>query len=169
MADDNLTCRYCPRDDFGNAGARASHERACDENPDNTTQQRERESLPDRQRQQSKQSEMVAADQQENAGAALADIGIALFDDDVQAEQKGQALGGLLGLAQQGVSRYNQYRRVKMEKQENRAKNAELEEVTELPTCECGYQFDSSEIGVNDDRIRCPDCKSLWSVGLKEA
>lgn len=162
MASDDVTCQYCRRE-LGNAGARANHERSCDENPAN--QQRER--APAR-REPQQQGELAQADGPAGPGAELADLGIALLDDDVAPEQRGQALGGLLGLAQQGVNRYNQYRQAKMEEQERRAQQVELEKVTELPECECGYQFDADEIGLNDERVRCPDCNALWRLGVEQ-
>lgn len=172
MSADAAICKYCGKD-CGNAGARTNHEPACPENPDNQSGgDRRRRDPGDRRRDVPDRrdgGEIAPRGDQGGAGAALADIGIALFDDDVEPQQRGQALGGLLGLAQQGVSRYNQYRDMKMQQQEHRARNAELEEVTNLPECgECGYQFTADEIGFNDEHVRCPECQKLWRVGLQE-
>lgn len=172
MPDDALTCQYCPRDDFGNAGARASHEAACDQNPANQESGggggREQRAAPPARREAEGQGELAMAEEQ-GPGSRLADIGIALFDDDVAPQKRTEAVGGLLGLAQQGVNRYNQYRQAKMAEQEERAKNVELEKVADLPKCgECDYQFGPDDIGINDERVRCPECQSLWRIGLKE-
>lgn len=163
MANQDVTCRYCGQS-FGNAGAKTNHERACDQNPQSqqaAPAQGQPHAPQPAQQQQAQPATYQGAD---SPGGTLADAAIAAVDDDIPADARRQALKNGLGIVGDAIVRYQSYRERKMQQQRERAANADLEPVTEYPECDCGYQFDGTDVGLNIDEVRCPDCNALYRV-----
>lgn len=98
-------------------------------------------------------------------GGKVAGDLVRVLDPDMPARERAQGAQGILGFIFEGATRYQEYRERKLEEQERRARNVELEPAIEYPDCgECGYQFDGDDIGLNDDRVRCPDCNALYNI-----
>lgn len=156
-------CQYCGKT-IGNEGAKTNHERSCDHNPAN---QPDQEQVPARRRQP--EEAPVTQGAPADAGAGIADtlFVLANFDEmpsDVRRESIKQGtsiLGGVL-------NRWLDLREANMERQEQRARNAQLEPVEDLPECaECGYQFSVEEL--RGDHTRCPGCERLYNVQVVDA
>lgn len=167
MADDNVTCRYCGRT-LGNAGARAQHEAACPHNPENHPPSKgievEAGGVPVRQ--QATPTEVEAA--RGGAGTSAADTLFVLFNyDEMPPEARREAVNQGTGFLGSLLNRYLDLRDRSNSRREERARQAELEPVVELPTCECGYQFGTDELGGR--QVRCPDCNMLFNVEMKGA
>lgn len=90
---------------------------------------------------------------------------VRVFDDDMPARERAEGARGVLGFIAEGAARYQEYRNRKMQEQERRARSVELEPAIDYPECtECGYQFDGDDIGLTDERVRCPGCDALYNV-----
>lgn len=164
------TCTYCGRE-CGNAGAKKNHEEACDENPDNAGGQRARPPARDQGRQADRRADPPARrDEGRGTGDALADGLIAAIDDDIPQQTRTQAITEGLGAVGTIISRWQEHRQQKMEMREERAKNVELEPVEDLPACgECGYQFGAEDIGLKDEKVRCPECNTVYRLRSSDA
>lgn len=169
MAQQTAQCGYCGRD-CGNPGARANHEAACDENPDNQeARPRHPSQAADGHAPARRDSPAQNAVQRQDApgqnhGGVLVDAAIALTDDDLPSQTRAKALRSGLGIIGDGIVRYQQYRERKMEEQRSRAKSVELGEPEDYPQCKCGYTFGPDDIGLTDREVRCPDCSTIYPI-----
>lgn len=150
------TCEYCGTE-LGNEGAKKQHEDACDSNPANRGDGQTRE--------------LARADQGRaparrggGDGENVVDSFIRLIDDDLPAHERTKGARGVFGAVMEGIDRYQEYREKKMQSQDERARNVDIEQATEFPACECGYQFGGDDIGLTDDRVRCPECGRLYEI-----
>lgn len=160
MGEDDNICRWCGQD-FGNAGALTQHERACEgRSADPVDQNTDKPARPAPQQ----DSQPAPYQGAESAGGTLVDAAMAVADDDLPAQARGQALKGGLGVVGDMFMRYQEYRDRKMQEQKKRASAVELEEVVDFPECDCGYQFDGDDIGLNNEQVRCPSCDRLWQI-----
>lgn len=156
-------CQYCGQD-IGNAGALSQHEAACDQNPAN---QDGSEQLPAQQTQPAGGAQLQR--QQQNPGAGIADTLFVLANfDEMPTDTRRAAVQQSAGMLGGMLNRYLDLREKSLERQEHRARNAELSPIEELPTCpECDYQFSTDEVKRNE--VRCPDCNRLYSVEVRAA
>lgn len=162
MADNGLRCQFCNRE-LGNEGAKVQHERACDHNPQNQIQ-------PQSGRQQlvrQPEVETRPARQQDGGGAGVADTLWVLTNfDEMPPEQRREAINRGSGFLGGLLNRWLDLRDASQNKQQARARNAELEPVVELPTCtSCEYQFSEDELVGN--QVRCPSCESLFNINVR--
>lgn len=165
---DKPTCRHC-NETFGNAGAKANHESACPYNPENAPDQHTRQPQGQQAAPPARQPQGEAAPPARRGGGAgvggtLVDAAIAVADDDLPQEARRSAIRNGLGMVGDAIFRWQEYRERKMEEQDRRAANVELQEVVEYPTCECGYQFGGEDIGLNQEKARCPSCDRLYEI-----
>jgi len=170
MASDLDPCEYCGREDFGNAGARTQHVRSCKEEAKKYQQNTQTEaqtptiesaetggsrSVPDRQQE--------GGEGIEQAGEQLAGGLSATLDEDAPLGQRKEGVKKLFSLASGAINGVMEQREQKARREEERAKNASLEEVDDKPECvECGLTF--SRIPSNADRISCPECGHEYQV-----
>lgn len=142
------SCQYCNRT-IGNEGALAQHERACEANPNTPTDLAPREGA----------SPALAG------GDHPVDSLLRVIDDDLPVTERTRGARGIIGYVFDGVDRYNAYRERKMEIQDARARNVDLEPAVDYPICStCDYRFDGNDIGVSDDHVRCPNCHALYAI-----
>jgi len=95
----------------------------------------------------------------------------AMFDPEVNNVRRAQAAGSVFGQIGDVVAQLFQYQETKKQAQQERAQHVELEQ-TNLPQCSaevgdgevCGYQFAPEDIGVSSDRVRCPECQSVYNI-----
>lgn len=142
-------CQYCGRT-IGNEGALAQHEASCNRAPETA---------------EAPTTHDAEAPAPATEGGRVVDSIIRVFDDDLPATERTQGARGVLGFVMDGVDRYNEYRQRKLEVQDQRAQNVELEPAVEYPACdECGYQFDGDDIGITDEQVRCAGCGKLYHI-----
>jgi rubredoxin len=101
----------------------------------------------------------------------LSDV-FAVADNDVPTQRRAQAASNVLGGLGNAVQKFMQYQEQKRQAAEKRAAEVELVE-TDLPTCKrenaetgsvCGYQFGPEDIGVSNERVRCPECGAVYDL-----
>lgn len=143
MSGSEHKCRWCGKT-CGNAGALSRHEDACDERP--------QDQRPARRTQ--------AADAQPPASGELAETATsmaAIADGDLPTRNRLGALQTLLQKGSQMLEGYQNYRREKLARQEDRAANLEIEEPEMAVSCPtCGYDILPHEIPLQADVMRCP-------------
>lgn len=109
---------------------------------------------------------------QQGGGADVLSDVFAVADDDVPTQRRAQAASNVLGGLGNAVQKFMQYQDQKRQAAEKRASEVELVE-TDLPTCEredpdtgsvCGYQFGPDDIGVSNERVRCPECGAVYDL-----
>lgn len=163
MAD--LKCQFCGRD-CGNAGAKTQHEAACPQNPANAQQEPARRAGGADPPQPGQQETAPAMPSGQGAGELFGSI-VRVVDPDLPPEERARGARGVLGFLGDGFQWYQSYRQRKMEEQEMRAQQVELGEPENLPfpKCKnCGYQFDEDDIGLSDNKVRCPECTTLYPI-----
>lgn len=166
---DGPTCQYCG-EPFGNAGAKANHERACPHNPENapdTAPQQGQAAAPPTRQPQGQGGPMTPA-QGGGLGAGLADTLYVLRNfDEMPSDVRRETVSQATSIAGSALNRWLDLREADIQRQEEMAKNAQLEPADEFPTCpECDYQFDADDLG--GDSVRCPSCDSLFNVTYLE-
>jgi hypothetical protein len=170
MAQGDPFCEFCGKD-CGNAGAKSNHEAACSENPANQEGDGRRAEIERAGRGEATPATPVKS---QGAGEAAGNILFTLANPDaVTPEARKQARTQAGGILQSAWNQYNELRFRNEKRQEERAKNAELERADKYVECgECGYQFGPDAVGSNE-RVRCPECNTLWvvkdAVGQPEA
>jgi len=131
---------------------------------------------PDRQqgrapaRQDEGQQQGGAPARQGGGGSIVEDV-FAVVDDDVPTRRRAQAASNTIAGFGGIVQKFMEYQDQKQQAAEKRASEVELVE-TDLPTCraemddgsECGYQFGPEDIGVSNQRVRCPECQSVYDI-----
>lgn len=103
-----------------------------------------------------------ATEELASAGEAMASGLSGALDEDAPIEQRKSGvkqLGSLLSGVVNGVMDYQER---KQNRKEERARNADLQETTDKPSCECGLTF--TEIPLSADRIACPECGREYEV-----
>ena len=170
MSDDLDPCPYCGRDEFGNAGARAQHVRACEEEAEKYQQADESEGeaqevqtiQPARSAQEQQNNLPAARDGTDGVGETLGLSVAGALDDDAPVEKRTEGVKKVANLAGGLLSGFMHHREQKQERQEEQAKRSNLEPVEDKPQCECGAVF--SRIPENADRVRCPECGREYRV-----
>lgn len=157
------TCQYCGKA-VGNAGALTQHERACDHNPANEEPLREeRDRTPARRDEQTTEIARGGA-----PGAGIADTLFVLANfDEMPTDVRREAVNQSAGIIGNAVNRWLDLRERSIENKRNRARNAELDPIEELPSCpECGYQFKTDDL--TSEEVQCPECNGVYAVRLKD-
>lgn len=104
----------------------------------------------------------VARGEPESAGDALAQGALALTSDEASTVEQAEAFKGIGGVVLEGISRFTKYQQQVNQKQEEHAKNVDLQEATDKPQCKCGYVF--SRIPRGKERVTCPECSMEYRV-----
>lgn len=175
-------CPYCGREfDHSNAGAREQHVQSCERDraarPTGDDHDRRptsggggggggagRDARQPRPARQSRGGRGGGTEAGAGAGDAIAGAIIGLVDDDVPSDTRRDAIVQGASVVGETVAKLKEYHTARQEQREARAQNADLEPVDDYPSCECGYTFDEGELA--DDRVRCPDCSTLWEVAV---
>lgn len=90
---------------------------------------------------------------------------IAVADSDVDTQKRAEGAADLLSKAGGMIQQFVSYQERKREAKETRAQNVGLEKATELPECvDCGFQFTPGDIGLDTDRVVCPDCGAVYNI-----
>ncbi len=172
-------CPYCGRDDFGNAGARSQHVRACkvkaEQYNDSQSEEDTVEATPakaDSKPAQSGSQRAAAPDNQNPSGndSALARAGesmasglAATLDEDAPVETRKKGVSNLTSLVGGLMGGVMEYRNEKNRREEQNARNVGLEQVEDKPECaNCGLTF--SQIPENAERVSCPECGAEYRV-----
>ena len=96
------------------------------------------------------------------AGETMASGLSGALDEDAPLQQRKEGVKQLGSLVSGVLNGVMDYQERKQNRKEKRAQEANLEETTDKPTCECGLTF--TEIPLNADRIACPECGKEYSV-----
>lgn len=160
MAETVDPCPHCGQTfDHNNEGARKNHIRACREEAEKYQQQQ-----PDPpQVQEAEPNGGLPASEPADAGEGIgAGIGSAL-DDDAPIEQRAEGMKQVASLAGGLFSGLMRHRDQKKKRQQQRAKQADLEPVDDKPHCEeCGATF--SAIPETATRVQCSQCGTEYRV-----
>jgi predicted RNA-binding Zn-ribbon protein involved in translation (DUF1610 family) len=109
-----------------------------------------------------RQPREAAPARREGGGLSTAEGLIATIDGDAPAEVKKQGIEsvgkGIVSLFKSAID----YNTKKKEMAEERATQADIQQTQDKPACECGFVF--TEIGANQDRIKCPECGTEYEV-----
>lgn len=103
------------------------------------------------------------------AGAAIADLGLALVSGDADPQERRAAVEEGAGLLGGAVNRVLDHREEQRREQEERARNATLKESPAAVECRtegCEYVFDAEELA--EEQVRCPECNAVWEVAVEE-
>jgi hypothetical protein len=162
-------CPVCSRDDFGNAGARAQHVRACREKaeqygggaPDSSEKAATEtvEAAPATDNQNPRGGTEPLADVGENMATGLS----ATLDEEAPLETRKKGVKSVTSLAGGLLNGIMEYKQKKQQRQEQNARQSGVEPVEDKPECaNCGLTF--SEIPENAERISCPECGAEYRV-----
>lgn len=162
-------CPYCNRDNFGNAGARTQHVRSCEEqakkyqqNGSGGTQQTQAQQPTIEPANDQQETAPAPTDDLASAGEQLASGMSSALDEDAPVEQRKSGVKKLGELVTGALGGIMEHREQKAQQEEQRARNTDLQEVSDKPECECGLTF--SKIPANADRISCPECGREYQV-----
>lgn len=162
-------CPHCGRSDFGNKGARKQHVVNCNDSQGNSEvveATAEPEVVPvDDQQENQRQSDLATPSDGsvEDLGGALAESVSRTFDEDTPVEERKEGISTLTQLIAGAGKKALERRRQKQERQEQRAKNADIEPVEDKPHCQsCGATF--THIPQNAERIQCGNCGKEYVV-----
>ena len=96
------------------------------------------------------------------AGETMASGLSGALDEDAPLQQRKEGVKQLGSLVSGVLNGVMDYQERKQQRKEERARNADLQETTDKPSCECGLTF--TEIPINADRIACPECGREYEV-----
>lgn len=165
-------CPHCGRSDFGNAGARTQHVRACAEEA-KKYQQNGGGGPTDPESQQAQVVKMESAgggsgsqsmpapsdpDGGESFGMAVAGA----LDEDAPPAQRQEGVKKVAGLIGELASGFMQHKTQKDQRQRQRAQQADVEPAEDKPQCECGATF--VKIPQAASRIECGECGREYRV-----
>lgn len=165
-------CPYCGQDGFGNAGARTQHVNACQRDAEKYTNQQQ-QTQPDtvdsngsssgaepslRQTTQTTPDDNALASAGEDMASGLS----ATLDEDAPVETRKEGVKNLASLAGGLLNGVMDYKAKKEQVEEERARNVDLQQTQDKPSCECGLTF--SRIPQNAQRVSCPECGREYEV-----
>lgn len=175
-----VQCQYCGQT-FGNAGAKASHENACDEKPENrpgqgSVEKGERsrrggqpEAKPPQPRQQQNQETRPAVSEDEQAmaqqmGQAGGELFSALDSDDPQ--KRADATELMTGAVAEGIKTVGMKKAQEMRDQHQRAREhgGQTAEPVEDEVVICGVCEGHIQRVPEGGQFSCPHCGSLVSL-----
>jgi len=166
MASDLDPCPHCGRDDFGNAGARSQHVSSCGETAKKYQKETQTEAKEPQIEPAQPDTQPPARQQQGDdiakAGEQMAGGLASTLDEDAPIEERKSGVKKLTSLLGGALTGVMEQREQKAQQEEQRAQNANLQEATDKPQCECGLTF--SRIPRNADRISCPECGREYVV-----
>lgn len=96
------------------------------------------------------------------AGETMASGLSGALDEDAPVEQRKEGVKQLGSLVSGILGGVMEYRDQKQSRKKERARQADLEETTDKPSCECGLTF--TEIPLNAERVACPECGREYEV-----
>jgi len=169
MASDLEPCPHCGRESFGNAGARAQHVSSCAEEAKKYQQNGNQETVEPTIEPAQDQQDQRQPPQRQTGGGDIAKAGeqmagglASTLDDDAPLEERKEGVKKLTSLVGGALNGLMEQRERKAQREQERAKNANIEEADDKPQCECGLTF--SRIPRNANRISCPECGREYEV-----
>jgi len=162
-------CPYCGRDGFGNAGGRTQHVNSCRREAESDTQQPRPATADSNTSSGGREASLRQTTQTTPDDNALATAGedmasglSATLDEDAPVETRKEGVKNLASLAGGLLNGVMDYKAKKEQVEEERARNVDLQQTQDKPSCECGLTF--SRIPQNAQRVSCPECGREYEV-----